>query len=150
MSRHVLAVCCACLGGAVGCVGFWLLLARGIYAVVLAGALLGLAAGIVRTHSPVVAVLSSLVAIVAGLWSEHQVAPFVADRSLGYFLRHLLDLQPLTQVSGAIGGPDRLLGPLPAPGPAHDLTPHHECARSRLVDALRHCSRAKSIFSMRR
>jgi hypothetical protein len=104
MSRHVLAVCWACLGGAVGYVGFWLLLARGIYAVVLPGALVGLAAGIVRTPSPLVAVVCSLVAIVAGLWDRAPGGAVCCGPQLGLLSASLLDLQPLTQGSIAVGG----------------------------------------------
>jgi hypothetical protein len=104
LKRNLLAIGCACLGGVIGYLGFWVLLAREIYAVVLPGGLLGLAAGIVRAQSPLVAVVCSLLAVVAGLLTEHQAAPFVADRSLSFFVRHILDLQPLTQISIAVGG----------------------------------------------
>jgi hypothetical protein len=100
----VSTICCACVGGLLGYVGFVLLLQRGFYALILPGGLLGLAAGIARSRSPIVAVLCGLLAIIAGLLAEHQFAPFVADRSLSYFVVHSLDLQPVTLLSIGVGG----------------------------------------------
>ena len=104
LRRNALAIGCACLGGIIGYLGFRFLLARGAYAIILPGGLLGLAAGIVRNNSTLVAVLCALLAVTAGVLAEHQVAPFVADDSLSYFLMHVVNLQPLTQVSIVVGG----------------------------------------------
>jgi hypothetical protein len=104
MRRNVLALCCASLGGAIGYLGFRFLLTRGMYAIILPGGLLGLAAGIFRNHSPLVAIVCALLAVTAGVLAEHSVAPFVADGSLSYLLMHVVDLQPLTQVSILVGG----------------------------------------------
>ena len=104
MRRHVLAICCALLGGVTGYLGFRFLLGRAVYAVILPGGLLGLAAGVVRNPSPLVAVLCFVLAIAAGVLSEHRVAPFVRDGSLSYFLLHVRELQPLTQISILAGG----------------------------------------------
>jgi hypothetical protein len=102
--RNVLTICCACVGGSIGYLGVVLLLERGVYALILPGGLLGLAAGIVRSRSPMVAVLCGFLAVVAGLLTEHHFAPFVADRSLSYFLVHALDLQPMTLFLIGMGG----------------------------------------------
>jgi hypothetical protein len=48
--------------------------------------------------------VGGLLAIVAGLLAEHQLAPFVADTSLTYFLVHVLDLQPVTLLLIGMGG----------------------------------------------
>jgi hypothetical protein len=101
---NVGAICCACVGGLLGYVGFFLLLHRGFYALILPGGLLGLAGGIVRSRSPIVAVLCGLLAIAAGLLAEHQIAPFVADSSLSYFFVHAQDLQPVTLLLIGTGG----------------------------------------------
>jgi hypothetical protein len=104
LTSNVLALCCACLGGALGYLGFVLLLDQGLYALILPGSLLGLAAGIVRNRSPMVAVLCGALAVAAGLLAEHQVSPFVADRSLGFFLAHVSDLPPVRLFLVACGG----------------------------------------------
>jgi cellobiose-specific phosphotransferase system component IIC len=62
----------------------------------LPGSLAGLAAGIPRTRGISAAILTAVIALLAGLIAEHAVAPFVADPSLGYFLTHVGDLRPVT------------------------------------------------------
>ena len=74
------------------------------YAIGLPGGVLGLAAGIPRSRSPMAGVLCGLLATIAGLLTEYQFAPFVADGSLRYFLVHVSELQPLTLVSIGTGG----------------------------------------------
>ena len=94
----------ACAGAAFGYLTFTLALRRGIYAIVFPGGFLGLAAGIPRSRSSLVAVVCGLLATAAGLFTEHRFAPFVADPGAIYFLRHVFALQPLTLVSIATGG----------------------------------------------
>jgi hypothetical protein len=94
----------ACAGAALGYLAFTFALRLGIYAVVFPGGFLGLAAGIPRNRSAVVATVCGILATAAGLFTEHRFAPFVADRSMSYFLQHIFDLQPLTLVSIATGG----------------------------------------------
>ena len=101
---NVLTVCFACAGGFVGHLGFGLLLDQGFYAMVLPGGLAGLAAGIPRSRSLMVPVLCGLLALVAGVLTEYRFAPFLADRSLEYFLVHTLDLRPLTLLLIGLGG----------------------------------------------
>jgi len=100
----VATVCCACVGGLLGYLGFVLLLDSGLYALVLPGGLLGLTAGIPRSRSRMVPVLCGVFAIVAGLLAEYRFAPFVADGSLSYFLGHALALRPVTLVLIGLGG----------------------------------------------
>ena len=104
MRSDALTVLCACLGAYAGYLGFMLLAEQGFYALVLPGGLAGLAAGIPRSRSIAVAVICGLVATIAGLLTEHQFAPFMADRSLTFFLTHLSDLQPVTMGLVALGG----------------------------------------------
>jgi hypothetical protein len=94
----------ACAGVLCGYLVFTLLLARGIYALVLPGGLLGLAAGIPRSRSPIIAVICGVVGTCAGILTEYRFAPFAVDRSLSYFLVHVFDLQPLTLASISAGG----------------------------------------------
>jgi hypothetical protein len=103
-ASDALTMCFAGVGAVLGYLAFSWLLARGVYAAVLPGGFLGLAAGIPRSRSPMIAVLCGVLATGAGLFTEHRFAPFVADPSASYFLRHVFDLQPLTLVSIATGG----------------------------------------------
>ena len=100
----VLTLFCAVAGSVLGYAGFAQLLPYGIDALALPGGLAGLAAGILRSRAPIVPVLCGVLATAAGVLTEHHFAPFYAEHSLGYFLRHLLDLQPLTLVSILVGG----------------------------------------------
>ena len=104
MTSNVLALCCACAGGALGYLGFVALLDQGLYALILPGSQLGLAAGIVRNRSAFVGVACGFLAVVAGLLAEHQVSPLVADHSLAYFLAHVSDLQPVRLFLIGCGG----------------------------------------------
>jgi len=88
----------------VGYLAFAYLAARGFYALVLPGGLLGLSAGIPRSRSIAVPILCGVLAIAAGLVTEYRFAPFVADSSLSYFLAHVGTLQPVTLVLIALGG----------------------------------------------
>jgi hypothetical protein len=101
---NVSTVCCACVGGFLGYLGFVLLLDRGYYALVLPGGLLGLGAGIPRSRSLMVPALCGVLGIVAGLLAEHRFARFVADPSLRYFLTHANNLQPMTLILIGLGG----------------------------------------------
>lgn len=104
LAGNASSVCCACLGGFLGYLGFVFLLDRGFYALVLPGGLLGLAAGIPRSRSMIVPALCGLLAIGAGLMAEHRYAPFVADPSFSYFVTHAVNLQPVTLLLIALGG----------------------------------------------
>ena len=104
MRSNALTLLCACLGAYVGYLGFVYLAEQGFYALVLPGGLLGLAAGIPRSRSIVVPILCGVIAIVAGLLSEHRFAPFIADPSLSYFVAHATNLQPFTLILIALGG----------------------------------------------
>jgi hypothetical protein len=101
---NVSTVVCACMGGLLGYLGFVLLLDRGFYALVMPGGFLGLAAGIPRSRSLVVPALCGFLGIAAGLLAEHRFAPFVADRSLRYFVLHSNNLQPMTMILIGLGG----------------------------------------------
>ena len=104
LDNDVTTVCCACVGALVGYLGFVFLLEQGFYALILPGGILGLAAGIPRSRSPVVPVLCGLLAIIAGLLTEHRSAAFIADARLSYFILHALDLRPVTLFLISMGG----------------------------------------------
>ena|SRR3990172_3647455 len=104
MVRNLTTILCGILGGVIGYAGFVWLLGQGYYALVLPGGLLGLAAGIVPSRWRWVPIICAILAIGAGLIAEHRAFPFVADPSLGYFLRHLGDLRPVTMMLIGLGG----------------------------------------------
>lgn len=76
--------------GVVGYLIFRALWNVGLYGLLLPGAFLGLGCNLLARHrSTIRGLLCALVAVALGLLSEWSVAPFQADPSLGYFLRHL-------------------------------------------------------------
>ena len=104
MKNILIALGGACLGGAIGFLGFSWLLSQGFYALILPGGLLGLGAGIVPTRSVLVAALCGLGATALGVLTEFHFRPFVADESLSYFLSHLVQLSPVTLLMIGVGG----------------------------------------------
>ena len=103
MKSAALVLGCGLLGGAVGFIGFQWLTSQGFYALVLPGGLLGLAAGLPRNRSLVVAIACGILALLLGLFAEWRFAPFKVDPSLGYFLTHVHQLRPLTMLMTAVG-----------------------------------------------
>ncbi len=103
--KHDVAVLLgAVAGGVLGHVVFNWFVDQGFYALVIPGGLVGLGAGIIKPRSSWLAVASGLLALGAGLVTEWRFAPFLADESLPYFLAHLHQLKPITQLMIAIGG----------------------------------------------
>lgn len=103
MKEAALVLGGAVLGGLVGHVAFGWLVGQGFYGLVLPGGLLGLAAGWSPCRSRWPSVVCGVLALIVGLLSEWRYFPFMADKSLGYFLRHLHQLQPVTLLMIAAG-----------------------------------------------
>lgn len=91
----------ALLRGLVGAVlgglaGYWIcrgMLTYGLYAIMVPGAMLGVGWGVLaRRNSIVGGVLAAAAAVALGIFTEWNLFPFVADGSLGFFLKHLADL----------------------------------------------------------
>ena len=93
----------ALAGGAAGYFLFFYLAAHGYYGLAIPGGLLGIGAGISRSSSRLTPLACSLLALALGTFTEWRYAPFIADGSLGYFLRHFGDLTPMTVIMIAIG-----------------------------------------------
>jgi hypothetical protein len=96
-------------GGIAGaCVGYYLfrlLATQGFYALVLPGALAGIGCGTLSRHrSILLGVISAIIGLFAGVYSEWQQYPFLQDDSFGYFMMHLHQLRPFTQLLIAAGG----------------------------------------------
>ena len=95
----------ALAGGALGYAAFFWIARQGFYALMLPGAMAGLGASLlVSDRSVLRGVLCGLFAVGLGLFAECRFAPFIKDPSLGYFLTHIGDLQPITLLLIAAGG----------------------------------------------
>jgi hypothetical protein len=95
----------ATLGAVVGWFAFFWAARQGFYMLALPGGLLGAGAGLLmRRGSLPFALVCAVAALALGLLAEWRLAPFRADASLGYFLAHLHQLQPLTLIMIALGG----------------------------------------------
>ena len=103
MKQIILVLAGAVAGGAVGYAVCWWLGEHGFYSVAIPGVLLGLGAGIAKNRSVVLAVICGLLAVGVGLVAEWLIFPF-KDESLGYFLRHIPNLSPVTLLMIAVGG----------------------------------------------
>ncbi|HEV2972685.1 MAG TPA: hypothetical protein VGY55_22145 [Pirellulales bacterium] len=104
MKDNLLALAGAIVGGTIGFFGFGWLLGQGFYALVLPGGLMGIGAGWVFNRSIFVAIICGVTATALGLVAEWNFRPFNADDSLGFYFRHLGDLQPITFLMIVLGG----------------------------------------------
>jgi hypothetical protein len=94
----------AVVGGCIGYYAFFWIARQGFYALVLPPGLLGWAAAIcARERSSVLAAICGVAGFALALFTEWQFAPFVADRSLSYFVMHLHELTPITMLMVALG-----------------------------------------------
>jgi hypothetical protein len=104
MKNNVLALLAAIVGAVVGYLAFRWIAQQGFYALILPGALVGIAAGLGRSRSIPVYVACGVLALGVGLFAEWRFAPFGKDASLVYFLTHLHQLRPITWLMIAAGG----------------------------------------------
>lgn len=111
MTGNVVTLASAVLGAVAGYFLFRWLLSEGFYALVLPGAIAGIAAGFAHCRARWVPVACAAIAIAAGLTAEFLTAPFQVDPSVNYFLAHVFDLRPLTLVLIALGGVIGFYGP---------------------------------------
>jgi len=94
----------ALAGAALGYWAFFWIAHHGFYAMVLPGALAGLGGGLpVKDRSILRAAFCGALALGLGLFTEWRFRPFIADRSLGYFMTHLHQLQAVTLMMVAAG-----------------------------------------------
>jgi hypothetical protein len=118
----------AVAGGVVGYFATWWIARQGFYALVLPGAALGLGGGLfVKDRSALRGVLCAVAAVLLGLFTDWRVEPFIADKSLTYYLTHLHQLQPITLIMVGLGaafgfwlsvGREKLTpSAVPGPGP---------------------------------
>jgi hypothetical protein len=101
---HLRGVLGLIVGAVAGYFVFHWLVGQGFYALALPGAMMGLACGYAsRIRSPLLAVLCGLTAAVLLVVFEWKELPFIADRSLAYFLAHLHQLKSFTLIMLALG-----------------------------------------------
>ena len=99
----------AAVGGAAAYFVTGWIVQQGFYAMALPGFGVGLGAGLLVTKRCVgVAIVCGVLALALGLFTEWKNFPWPRPHeSFGYFLRHLGDLRPLTQILiglGAVAG----------------------------------------------
>jgi hypothetical protein len=105
------ALVAGAIGGAIGYWAFFWIAGQGFYALILPGGLLGIGAGMFRSRSLALAVICGIAATLLGLFTEWKFAPFIADKSFGFFLAHVQQLRGITQILIAIGGFIGFYGP---------------------------------------
>lgn len=86
-------------GGILGYFLFFLIARQGFYAIALPGALVGLGCGAMSGRSStVLGIVSAVAGLLLGIVTEWRFAPFIADKSLLYFVKHLHTLPSVTQI----------------------------------------------------
>lgn len=99
-----LGVIGAIVGGVVGYYAFFWIASQGFYALILPTALVGIVAGFCSSErSELLAALCSVAGLALGLFIEWKFAPFKADDSLSYFIKHVHELTPVTLIMLAVG-----------------------------------------------
>ena len=99
-----LALLAATVGGCVGYFAFFWIVNQGFYAIMLPPALVGLAAGYCTPRrSQPLAIACGIAGLALGLYTEWRFAPFIVDNSLSYFITHVHQLKPITQLMLVIG-----------------------------------------------
>jgi hypothetical protein len=101
----------AAAGGAAGFLICRWLISFGFYGLILPGALLGLAAGLVPARWTGWPYITAAAALALGLFTEWHSRPFVADPSPGYFLANLYQLNPVTWLMLLVGTALGFYGP---------------------------------------
>jgi hypothetical protein len=104
MKQTLITIAGAAIGGLLGYMAFVWVLGHGYYGMILPGGLLGIGAAFGRTRSIWVPTGCAAAAIALGLFAEWKNLPFVKDDSLGYFVRHIFDLNPVHLAMMGAGG----------------------------------------------
>jgi len=85
-------------GGVLGYSLFVVIVRQGFYAIVLPGALAGVGCGVLSGRkSNTLGIICGILGLIAGILAEWRFAPFIADKSLFYFLTHIHELPRFTQ-----------------------------------------------------
>lgn len=106
--NDVLAYPLACAGAMVGAAvgGFVAAGASraGFYAIIVVGIATGFGAALIgRRHNVVIGIMAAVIALLASLFTEWWLYPFISDDSLGYFVQHIGDLPAFRLLVHALG-----------------------------------------------
>jgi hypothetical protein len=94
----------ALVGAFLGYLLFVAIAGQGFYAIVLPGALVGIGCGALSGRkSNTLGIICGILGLIAGILAEWRFAPFIADKSLFYFLTHLHELTRFTQALILLG-----------------------------------------------
>ena len=94
----------AVVGAVVGYYAFGWLLAQGMYAMVLPGALIGLGCGmLLGGASPWMGIACAVAALVVEIVCQWHFLPFAQDESFGFLLRNIHRLPPMQLVMIVVG-----------------------------------------------
>lgn len=94
----------AVLGGTLGYFAFFWAVDQGFYGLMLPPGLLGLGASLgARGRSQPLAIFCGVLGLWLALYTEWRYAPFRADESFSYFIKHVHKLKPLTLLFVAVG-----------------------------------------------
>lgn len=100
----VLGLVGALVGGALGHLLFLAMAKRGYYAMVLPGALVRLGCGLLSGRRSVpLGAACGVIGLVVSVFTEWRHAPFVRDRSLSFFLKHLHKLSGVSLIMILVG-----------------------------------------------
>lgn len=95
----------AALGGVLGYFIFEWILRQGFYAMALPGAAVGLGFGLLaRERSIMHGVICAVLGLGLGLVLEWRFFPFIKDDSFSFFISHVHQLKPLSQMMIVMGG----------------------------------------------
>jgi hypothetical protein len=104
ITSTILGLVGAVVGGVLGYYTFQWVFDHGFYGMMIPGAFVGLGCGLLAQHpSQVRGAICGLAAVGLGLYTEWTLRPFVADKSLAFFLKNIPVLTPVTLVMIAAG-----------------------------------------------
>lgn len=94
---HFLGLVGAAIGGVAGFYAFGWLETKGFYGLAIPGSFLGLGCGLLAQHRSVPrGIVCAIAALGLSVFTEWHFHPLLADGSLGYMIKHLGDLGPVT------------------------------------------------------
>jgi hypothetical protein len=94
----------AVAGAVIGHFAFLWIARQGFYAIMLPGVLIGMGCGALSKRRSIgLGIFCGLLSLAVGIFTEWRFAPFIKDKSFGFFLSHLHKLPHLTIILIAVG-----------------------------------------------
>lgn len=94
----------AVIGGVIGYALFAWIVNQGFYALIVPGAMVGMGSSLLSdTTSKTRGVITGIIGLALGFYSEWAQFPFSADTSFTYFITHLTQLRSLTWIMILVG-----------------------------------------------